>query len=82
MAYKATGIMPDDLANEKEIPESALHVWLYFIELHEERTSNGFGPNPLTSTSIKDWCWLNRVKLETWEVKAIKALDKLWMKSL
>lgn len=82
MAYEASGIMPEQLAKEVELPLLTTHVWGYFVELHNERSSNGMGPNKITSTAIKDWCELNRTKLEFWEVRAIKHLDNLWMESI
>lgn len=82
MAYKATGIMPDRLANEIELPRSVAHVWGYFCNLHSERASNGIGLSRITSTAIKDWCFVTRTKLEPWEVKAIKHIDNLWMESI
>lgn len=82
MAYAASGIMQEPLASEKEIPTQTEHVWRYFVELHSERNSNGMSLNRITSTTIKDWCELNRIKLELWEIRAIKTLDNLWMESI
>lgn len=81
MAYQATGIMPEDL-EAKEMPSLGLHVWKYFLELHNERSSNGMGPNKINSTQIKDWCFISSVTLEPWEVRAIRALDNAWMESI
>lgn len=82
VAYKATGIKQDALAEEIDLPDGVWHVWSYFNELHHERTGNGFGPNVINSTGIKHWCQVNNKRLEAWELKAIKALDKLWMESI
>jgi len=82
MAYTASGIMPDELANEIEMPELTAYLWRYFFELNSERSSNGMGPNRLTSTGIKDWCYLTRTSLDPWEVRAIKLLDSLWIDSV
>lgn len=82
MEYNATGVMPEALVNEIELPELAAHVWGYFIELHTERSNNGFGPNRINSTGIADWCKLNGISLLPWEIKAIKRIDQLWMESL
>ena len=73
--------MPEQLASEVELPELTSYLWRYFAELHAERSSNGFGPNRITSTGIKDWCSLNRIKLDPWEIKAIKRIDQLWMET-
>ena len=61
-----------------DIPPAARHVWEWFIDLHAERQSSGFGPQPLNSTQLRDWCELTRRSLALWEVKAIKRLDVLW----
>lgn len=82
MEYNATGIMPEALANEVQLPESIAHVWGYFEELHLDRTNNGFGPNRITSTNIKDWCELNRIRLERWEIQAIRRIDLIWFESI
>lgn len=82
MAYQASGIMPEQLANEIDLPEMTEHVWGYFLDLHSERTSNGMGPNKITSSQIKDWSDLNRIRLDPWEVRAIKVLDNNWMNSV
>lgn len=82
MAYEATGIMPEELANELDLPERTAYLWLIFGELHSERTGNGMGVNPITSTEMLNWCLLNRTRLESWERRAIKTLDSLWMESI
>lgn len=82
MAYQASGIKPEQLEREIELPVRTEHIWGYFVDLHNERTSNGMGPNKITSTAIKDWCIVTRTRLEYWEVMAIKHLDNLWMRSL
>ena len=82
MAYQASGIMPEQLQQEKTLPYLTTHVWKYFVELHGERANNGMSPNRITSTQIKDWCLVMRTSLELWEVRAIRMLDNAWMESL
>lgn len=79
MAYRANGIMPEELANEPDIPESAAHVWHYFIQLNRARGSNGFGANPLSYTEIKNWCELSGIRLEQWELDAIVEMDSAFI---
>jgi hypothetical protein len=38
------------------------------------------GPNPLSWADIKAWDDLMRAGLKEWEVRAIKALDMVWLK--
>jgi len=71
----ANGIMPEELANEPDIPKSVAHVWDYFIQLNRARGSNGFGANPLSYTEIKNWCQLSEIRLEQWELNAIVEID-------
>lgn len=54
------------------------HVWGWFLELHQERGSNGMEANRITSTAMKDWQWASGNMLELWERKAIKAIDNAW----
>jgi hypothetical protein len=72
--------MPAELANAPPLPEMAAHVWGYFWDLSRFRGSNGFGPNRITPTGIKDWCWLTGNKLELWETRAIALLDEAYLK--
>ncbi|HEY4712822.1 MAG TPA: hypothetical protein VIH30_01050 [Aquirhabdus sp.] len=71
--------MPEELANEPDIPESAAHVWHYFIQMNKKRGSNGFGANPLTFTEIRSWCELKKITLEQWELDAIDAIDEAYI---
>lgn len=81
MAYKASGIMPGQLENEPDIPELTQHLWHYFLDLHAERTGNGMGPNPLTSSQILHWSLLAKTRLDLWEIRALKRIDQAWMES-
>lgn len=81
-AYEHDGIKRGLLAKELPLPWQVEHVWCYFMDLHSERGSNGFGPNRISSTLLKDWCDLNRIRLELWEINAIKKLDRMWLETL
>lgn len=81
VAYQASGVMPKQLKDEKPMPHLTAHIWGYFLELSAERPSNGFGPSRITSTGIKDWCYVSGIKLKRWEIDAIRRLDNEWMKS-
>lgn len=75
-----SGVEPAQLAEALPLPELARHVWGYFAELSRFRGSNGFGPNPITPTGIKDWCWLAGMKLDPWEIRAIVLLDEAYLR--
>lgn len=79
-AWKMTGVMPRQLAEAPPLPDLAAHVWVYFAELSRFRGSNGFGPNPITPTGIKHWCWLAGTKLDPWEIRAIALLDEAYLR--
>lgn len=81
VAYQATGVMPQQLKEAQEIPQLAQHVWYYFLELHAERGNNGMAPMRITSTGIKDWCFVSGIRLERWEIKAIRRIDSAWITS-
>lgn len=71
--------MPAQLANAPELPDLIAHVWGYFVELHQERGSNGMEASRITSSQMKDWCWASGNDLALWERKAIRAIDTVWM---
>ena len=58
-----------------ELPESCYAVWKWFIDLHNARTSNGFGVNPITYTEIKCYFDLIDIRPEAWELELIKRFD-------
>lgn len=80
-AYQATGILPQQLADARPLPELAAHVWDYFLQLHSERERNGMAVNSINSRGILDWCELSRIRLEHWEIRAIRAIDNEFVSS-
>ncbi len=54
-------------------------MWDYFLELHNARSSNGFGPVPLSYTEIDAWRRLTNQRLDPWELSAIVRLDGVFM---
>jgi hypothetical protein len=50
-------------------------VWKYFNELANARTSNGYGPNPISYTEINAWNDLMQSYVSPFEVEIIKRLD-------
>jgi hypothetical protein len=73
--WRQTGIKPKELEDVIELPESCFQVWKWFIDLHNSRTSNGFGVNPISYTEIKAYFDLIDIKVEEWEVTLIKLFD-------
>ena len=64
----------DDLV---ELPETMSYVWLYFIELHNSRTTSGFGINPISYADMYAYFRLIDVNPFEWEVRTIKKLDNI-----
>ena len=64
-----------------ELPESMHMVWNYFIDLNNTRTSNGFGLNPISFTEIKSYFDLYYITPMSYEITAIKALDRVALDS-
>jgi hypothetical protein len=49
--------------------------------LHEVRTGNGFGPNPIGFRELRDWMEVTGNKPETWELRALRRLDREYISS-
>jgi hypothetical protein len=74
-AYRQTGIMPDQLRDAPELPELGAHVWKWYCELDQCRKSG----EPITNRDILDWQQLYGQKLEPWELRAIKTIDRVYL---
>ncbi len=61
------------------VPEQALYIWEWFMELNAQRTSNGFGQNPIQFVDIKSWADMTRRNPLSWEVKALRMIDSIWL---
>ena len=61
------------------IPELLVYLWVWFTEIGNERGSNGFGANAITSSGIRDWCWASGNNPQKWEIIVIKKLDNIWL---
>jgi len=45
------------------------------VDLHNSRSSNGFGVNPISYTDIKAYFDLIDIKPDDWEITLIKSFD-------
>jgi hypothetical protein len=45
------------------------------VELSGTRTSNGFGPNPISFTEMQAWAILNGIAPTPWEIRLLRRLD-------
>ena len=78
-AWRQTGVKPAALANAPELPAGCQTLWADFLDLHASRGSNGFGACRITWRDIADWQEVNGVKLEPWEIAAIRRADSMWL---
>lgn len=68
------------LANRSaRMPDGAGLAWRWFNDVCRTRTSNGYGPNPLSYAEIEAYARLHRWPLEPRHVDLILAMDRVWM---
>lgn len=61
------------------VPEAGRIAWGWFIDLCCTRTSNGFGPNPISYAEIEAYARLTRWPLEPRHIALIRAMDDVWL---
>ena len=71
------GEKPKELDELVDLPNSMFHVWNYFIDLNNVRSSNGFGVNPISFTEMKSYFDLYEIVPFQYEIEAIKRLDQI-----
>lgn len=72
----------DTLDNAPPMPPLAAHLWEWWLELAETRTSSGFGPNPITRHDVHAWEADENRRLRSWERRLIFRIDALWRASV
>lgn len=75
LVWKKTNVIPEQL--NLEMPELFCELWSWFLELHETRTSNRFGPNAISYSEIKAWSELTGRSILPHQVTLIKKLDRV-----
>lgn len=65
-----------------DIPSEMVYLWEHYRNLSRSRGGNGFGPNPIGWPDIEAYDRLTRSYLEVWEVKAIRAMDDLFLATM
>ncbi|WP_435532479.1 phage tail assembly chaperone [Pseudorhizobium tarimense] len=75
MAYATAFFLPRRRNDPPpEEPEFGLHIWGWFIELHNTRQS-GFSANPITYSEIESFCRLSGAIISPWELSVIRSID-------
>jgi hypothetical protein len=65
--------------HRQPLPDAGRLAWGWFLDLCRTRTSNGYGPNPISHTEIEAYARLYRWPLEPRHVDLILAMDRVWM---
>lgn len=72
---RQTGVTPPELENLQEFPVEMQQQWEFFVDLHNKRTSNGFGLNPISWEAMSSYFNLIQYQPWEWELKLISKLD-------
>ena len=78
--YRMTGKKPPELEIEP-IPDCLVHVWHWFLQLNSQRTSKGFGVNPITNQDMWFFFQLEGIEPESWELDLIRKFDQVALQS-
>lgn len=71
-----------ELDNLPELPMLASHLWIWWRDLHETRSSNGMGASRLTRLEIQAWERDGFRNLLPWERQSILEVDAAWVRSV
>jgi hypothetical protein len=74
-ALQRQGKVVEELLNEPELDDMFYEVWGWFLRLHNKRSSNGFGVNPLQYSEIESFFRLQSYMPQAWEIEIINILD-------
>ena len=76
---RQTGIMQDELV-PVDVHPCVMHIWEWFTKLSHKRTV-GMSAGPIASLEIEAWCRLHDVVMSPFEVRAIEALDLVYLQA-
>lgn len=62
-----------------QMPEQLNYIWYWFLMLHSNRSSNGFGVNPISYQDMWFYFQIEGVEPESWEIELIKRFDNIYM---
>lgn len=66
--------------NAYPIPLELQYLYGWFCDLSSSRGSNGYGPNPLNPSAIRDWSEMTGHRVNPWEFETLRAMDRKWLK--
>jgi hypothetical protein len=81
LAQQGAGLQVEEDEEPPELPDEVAYLWQFWLELHAGRSSGGFGVNPLSYSDIQAWSALTDEPLDPWEVRALRAVDTVYLVS-
>lgn len=78
---RQTGRSLKELESPTDFPDILAHVWSAFCALSNCRSQGFSGPNPISYSDIKDYIELTESPLSPREVKLIRDLDGVYMRT-
>ncbi len=77
--WRQTGQKPGELETP-DCPDELVYVWEWFCQLNCERGRSMEGTElALDSTKLANWCWLEKVRLSSFELRMIRQLDRAYL---
>lgn len=74
-----TGKVDELIAEAPDLPDGLAPLWRDFLELHDSRGSNGWGPSRITYADLRAYSDMTGTTLEAWEIEALRKADSVWL---
>lgn len=71
--------IPAPLLSQPELPEQTAAVLGAFLALSESRSSNGYGPNPISVSDISAYLWINPICEARRFFALVRTLDRVFL---
>lgn len=78
-AQRASGRVPERLANAPSLPEGCAVLWRDFMNLRGMTGSNGFGPSRISFHDIDGYQRVIGARFAPWELDAIRMADSAYI---
>jgi len=76
-----TGVVPKELENLIELPESMNDYWMWFLRLHNHRPA-GMGLTAIPYSEMQAFFNLNGIHLDPYEIEVIELFDSIALRVL